>query len=321
MMDELLSKISSVEDAAEEFLVYLSGVRSVSSNTVKGYGNDYKKLAELLGKQIPSTNCNSDGSSGIPLEAVETEHLRQCLGALVRQKLTPASVNRFVAAVRSLFAYCYRLEYIYSNPALELKTVKNPVRLPDFMTEKEADELCSEPEINPLLWPARDEAMFKMFYSSGCRISEIAGLKMRDIRGNYNSAIVHGKGNKDRVVFFSPEAVDAFKKYLLERKEHIKSEKPVRSVFISQRGNGLSVRGIYSIVSRYSSVEGTNRHVSPHSFRHSFATTMLNAGADIRVLQEMLGHSSISTTQRYTHVTAAKLVDIYNRAHPHGKER
>ncbi|MCR4715117.1 MAG: tyrosine-type recombinase/integrase [Treponemataceae bacterium] len=321
MMDELLSKISSVEDAAEEFLVYLSGVRSVSSNTVKGYGNDYKKLAELLGKQIPSTNCNSDGSSGIPLEAVETEHLRQCLGALVRQKLTPASVNRFVAAVRSLFAYCYRLEYIYSNPALELKTVKNPVRLPDFMTEKEADELCSEPEIKPLLWPARDEAMFKMFYSSGCRISEIAGLKMRDIRGNYNSAIVHGKGNKDRVVFFSPEAVDAFKKYLLERKEHIKSEKPVRSVFISQRGNGLSVRGIYSIVSRYSSVEGTNRHVSPHSFRHSFATTMLNAGADIRVVQEMLGHSSISTTQRYTHVTAAKLVDIYNRAHPHGKER
>ena len=321
MMDELLSKISSVEDAAEEFLVYLSGVRSVSSNTVKGYGNDYKKLAELLGKQIPSTNCNSDGSSGIPLEAIETEHLRQCLGALVRQKLTPASVNRFVAAVRSLFAYCYRLEYIYSNPALELKTVKNPVRLPDFMTEKEADELCSEPEIKPLLWPARDEAMFKMFYSSGCRISEIAGLKMRDIRGNYNSAIVHGKGNKDRVVFFSPEAVDAFKKYLLERKEHIKSEKPVRSVFISQRGNGLSVRGIYSIVSRYSSVEGTNRHVSPHSFRHSFATTMLNAGADIRVVQEMLGHSSISTTQRYTHVTAAKLVDIYNRAHPHGKER
>ena len=107
----------------------------------------------------------------------------------------------------------------------------------------------------------------------------------------------------------------------MERKTHIKSDKPVSSVFISQRGTGLSVRGIYGIVDRYSSVEGTNRHVSPHSFRHSFATTMLNAGADIRIVQEMLGHSSISTTQRYTHVSAAKLVDIYNRAHPHGEER
>lgn len=321
MMDELLSKPTSVEDAAEEFLVYLGGVRSVSSNTVTGYGNDYKNLAELLGKQIPPTNCNSDGSLGIPLEAVETEHLRQCLGLLVRKKLTPASVNRFVAAVRSLFAYCYRLEYIYSNPALELKTVKNPVRLPNFMTEKEADELCSEPETKPILWPARDEALFKMFYSSGCRISEIAGLRMRDMNGNYGSAVVHGKGNKDRVVFFSSDAVDALKKYLLERKTHIKGDNPVQSVFVSQRGNGLSVRGIYSIVSRYSSVEGTNKHVSPHSFRHSFATTMLNEGADIRIVQEMLGHSSISTTQRYTHVSAAKLVDIYNRAFPHSEER
>ena len=160
-----------------------------------------------------------------------------------------------------------------------------------------------------------------MLYSSGCRVSEIAGLRMRDLKADYRSAIVHGKGNKDRIVFFSDKAVAAFKLYLEERKMHVKAEKPVASVFISRRGTGLSVRGIYGIVDRYSSVEGTNRHVSPHSFRHSFATSMLNAGADIRIVQEMLGHSSISTTQRYTHVTAAKLVDIYNRAHPHGEER
>ena len=319
-MGELV-KLSSVEDAAEEFLVYLGGVRSVSPNTLKGYGINYKKLVELLKKQIPSTPCRSDGSEGIPLESVELNHLRACMGMLVREKQAPASVNRFVAAVRSLFAYCQRLEYIYNNPALELKTVKNPVRIPDYMTEKEADTLCTEPEKKPLLWPARDHALFEMLYSSGCRVSEIAGLRMRDMRGDYSSAIVHGKGNKDRIVFFSPDAVTAFKKYLVERKTHIKSDKPVSSVFISQRGTGLSVRGIYGIVDRYSSVEGTNRHVSPHSFRHSFATTMLNAGADIRIVQEMLGHSSISTTQRYTHVSAAKLVDIYNRAHPHGEER
>jgi len=321
MVTDLLSKLSSVEDAAEEFLVYLGGVRSVSANTIKGYGNDYKKLVELLGKQIPPANCRNDGTLGIPLKDVELPHLRECIASLVTERMASASVNRFVAAVRSLFAYCYRLEYIYSNPALELKTVKNPVRLPDFMTEKEADELCNEPEAKPLLWKARDEALFKMLYSSGCRVSEIAGLRMRDMRGDYGSAIVHGKGNKDRVVFFSHDAVAAFRLYLEERKTRLKSEKPSPYVFVSQRGSGLTVRGIYGIVSRYSSVEGTNRHVSPHTFRHSFATTMLNEGADIRIVQEMLGHSSISTTQRYTHVSTAKLVDIYDRAHPHSEER
>ncbi len=315
------TKLFSVEDASEEFLVYLGGVRSVSPNTVKGYGNDYEKLVELLKVQIPLSKCRTDGSEGIPLESVELIHLRTCLGSLVRKNAAPASVNRFVAAVRSLFAYCSRLEYINNNPALELGTVKMPVRIPDFMTETEAETLCEEPEVKPLLWAARDKALFEMLYSSGCRVSAIAGLKLADFKADYRSAIVHGKGNKDRVVFFSDDAVASFKLYLQERKARIKGVAHVAAAFVSQRGKALSVRGIYGVVARYSSVEGTNRHVSPHSFRHSFATSMLNAGADIRIVQEMLGHSSISTTQRYTHVSASRLVDIYNRAHPHGKER
>ncbi|MCR4939125.1 MAG: tyrosine-type recombinase/integrase [Treponemataceae bacterium] len=319
-MDER-EKLFSVEDAAEEFLVYLGGVRSLSPHTVKGYRNDYEKLVELLASQLPPSPCRLDGSQGISLSSVELAHLRTCLGCLVRRNAAPASINRFVAAVRSLFAYCRRLDYIYNNPALELRTVRMPVSVPNFMTESEADELCGMPEKKALLWPARDKALFKMLYSSGCRVSEIAGLRLSDFRSDYRSAIVRGKGNKERNVFFSDDAVDALRVYLQERKVLLKKTSPVSSVFVSQRGKALSVRGIYGIVDRYSSVEGTNRHVSPHSFRHSFATSMLNAGADIRIVQEMLGHSSISTTQRYTHVSTARLVDIYNRAHPHGKER
>lgn len=319
-MDER-DKLFSVEDAAEEFLIYLGGVRSLSANTVKGYRNDYSKLVELLKPQLPLSSCRSDGSQGIPLESVELIHLRACLGSLVRKNSAPASINRFVASVRSLFAYCRRLEYIYNDPALELNTVKMPVTVPNFLTESEAEEFCQEPEKKALLWPARDKALFEMMYSSGCRVSEVAGLRLSDFKPDYRSAIVRGKGNKERNVFFSDEAVAAFRLYLQERRLRIKKDRPVSSAFISQRGRPLSVRGIYSIVDRYSSLEGTNRHISPHALRHSFATSMLNAGADIRIVQEMLGHSSISTTQRYTHVSASRLVDIYNRAHPHGKER
>ena len=231
--DGELPKLLSVEDAAEEYLVYIGGVKSVSPNTVKGYGNDYKKLTELLRPQLPLSPCRTDGSEGIPLKDVELVHLRNCVGRLVSSKRSAASVNRFVAAVRNLFAYCQRTGYINEDPALELKTVKNPGRLPKFMTEKEADELCSEPEKKPLLWPARDKALFLMLYSSGCRVSEIAGLRIRDMSTDSRSAIVHGKGNKERVVFFSDEAVSAFRLYLQERKMHVKSDQPVSSVFVS----------------------------------------------------------------------------------------
>lgn len=310
---------ASLEDAAEEFLIYLSGVRSVSPETVKGYRNDYRKFAELLKPQFPAP-AESTGSEGIPLSGITDSNIRSCISSLVREKQAPASVNRFIAAVRSLFAYCLRLEYIERNPALEIRTIKNPVRLPVFMTEKEAQEMCTVPDRKPLLWPARDKALFEMFYSSGCRVSEMAGLRLKDMSPDYSSAVVRGKGNKERIVFFEEDAVKALREYLPERALCIPAETKVDSVFVSRRGKGLSVRGMYEIVSRYSSVEGTNRHISPHAFRHSFATTMLNAGADIRVVQEMLGHSSISTTQRYTHVTAARLKEIYDRAHPHGKE-
>ena len=302
---------ASLTEAVEEFLSYQLGVRCLSPNTVAGYRNDLDKLAKAL-----------DGQR--PLDSISKEDIRYCIGELTMAGAAASSVNRFVAAVRSLFGYCYRYGYIKKNPAVEIHTVRQPKQLPKFMTASEVNELCAAPENSALLWVARDKALFTMFYSSGCRVSEIAGLTLADFSGDYSSAIVHGKGGKDRRVFFDQDSQVALKDYLPERQARLvhngksNNDKAVSALFLNNHGGPLTTRGIRYILSRYSGVEGTNNPVSPHAFRHTFATTMLSNGADVRIVQEMLGHSSISTTQRYTHITTAQLIKTYNQAHPHG---
>ncbi len=298
----------TVAQCVEEFLVYLQGVRSLSDKTLKGYRLDFDSMMSLC------------GGPHIPISEYSLVTLRSSVGLLVRQKKAVASVNRYISAVRSLFAYCRRLDYIKVNPALELHTLKNGIRVPRYMTETEVNALCHQPDEQELLWAVRDKAICELLYSSGCRVQELAGLTLNSFTADWSSAIVLGKGRKERRVWFSEEAVACLKEYLPSRALKIPAEKTVDALFINQNGNPLSVRGICWIVERYSSVEGTGKPVSPHAFRHTFATTMLNNGADIRVVQEMLGHSSISTTQRYTHVSRAKLIETYNRAHPHGKD-
>ena len=300
----------------EEFIVYIESVKKLSENTVLAYKTDL----DLLGKNLSSLYGKEYGKESFSIDDITTEDLRTSVSFLVRKNFSPARVNRFISAFKSLFAYCKRLQYISINPSFEVKTLKNPQKLPRFMTKDEVTELCNKPEETEILWPSRDEALFKTLYSTGCRVSEIQGLKLKDISSDFESALVFGKGRKQRYVFFSKEAKEALKLYIAERKERVKVTDDKGILFVNQQGKPLSVSGIRYIISRYSSIEGTNKPMNPHAFRHTFATTMLNNGADIRVVQELLGHSSISTTQRYTHITAEKLIEIYNRAHPHGKE-
>ena len=224
----------------------------------------------------------------------------------------------------TLLSFGLRYPYIRKNRALELKTVKNPKRMPNFMTQAEVDDLCHQPIENELLWKNRDYAIMTMLYSSGCRISEITNLKLSDFLDDYHSAIVTGKGNKQRRVYFASESRNALKVYLEDRKQILLDkgiENPSAKIFINHRGLPLSINGVRFIITKYSGKEGTNHHVNPHAFRHTFATTMIGNGADVRIVQEMLGHSSISTTQRYTHVTTEKLIDIYNKAQPHDTKK
>lgn len=291
-----------------EFLIYLDSVRGLSKNTLLGYDKDLGLLKNYCGNQRN-------------LSEITKETLLLSVGELSKKGMSAATVNRYIAAVRTFFSYCKKFGYVEKNPALELKTVKIPKKLPNFMTEREVDELCNQPKVNEILWEKRDSAIFEMLYSSGCRISELVNLKLSDFIDGYHSAVVRGKGNKDRVVYFEAAAQEVLKNYLGDRKKIMEENHILQShdfVFINQKGTPLTTGGLRYILSRYSGPEGTNHHINPHAFRHTFATTMLSNGADVRLVQEMLGHSSISTTQRYTHITTEKLIEIYKNAHPHG---
>ncbi|WP_296325912.1 tyrosine-type recombinase/integrase [Treponema sp. UBA3813] len=296
----------TVSDAISEYLSYIESVRTLSANTLTACGNDLTQF-----KEMPFIGSARD------ISVIELEDLKQCVGFLSKKKRSAASINRFISSVRSLFAYCRKFGHLQKNVALELKTVKNPKKLPRFMTGAEIDKLCREPEVNELLWEKRDRALFEMLYSSGCRVSEIASLTLDDFGGDYTSAIVTGKGSKDRRVYFEKDARNALKAYLEDRKKRFGEEDRERHIFVNQRGGALTTGGIRMIISRYSGSEGTKHHVSPHAFRHTFATAMITNGADVRMVQEMLGHASISTTQRYTHISTEKMIEMYNKAHPH----
>jgi integrase/recombinase XerC len=238
------------------------------------------------------------------------------------QNKKSSSINRYTASARSLFAYCKRMNYIARDAADGIKSVKQPKTLPLFMTPSEAEELCAEPERTALLWESRDKALFNLLYSSGCRVSEVAGMTVQDVARDFRSALVRGKGSKERIVFFDEDAANALKEYFPERESRrvrAGKEKNIDAVFLNVKGLPLTARGIRYIIARYSGIEGTKRHVYPHAFRHTFATTLLANGADVRAVQEMLGHSRISTTQRYTHVTTERMIKAYQAAHPHGK--
>ncbi len=310
-MDEKKEK-HTLEDCIEEFLLYLDSVRGLSPNTIKAYSLDLEHFKTMLGE------------NGIPgdseLNVINAEDIRACIGTLSKNSCAASSINRFLSSVKTLFAYCRKIDYIQRNPTFEIKSVKIPKRLPRFMTSSEVDELCSQPKKNELLWAVRDCAILEMLYSSGCRVSELASLLISDLEADFSSAVVTGKGKKDRRVYFEKDAREALKKYLSDRAKRFPDDEE-KALFVNQRGKALSTRGISYILTRYSGSEGTKIHVSPHAFRHTFATAMLSNGADVRLVQELLGHSSISTTQRYTHINTNRLIAMYNIAHPHGGKK
>ncbi len=305
--------LENIHECSAEFLIYLESVRGLSVNTVSSYRQDLNLF------------CGFFGNDRIA-EELSLEDLRLFVGDLSRRKYSVASINRIISSVRGLFAYLKKFGYISKNVSYELKSLRQPKILPRFMSQTEIDAVCSQPEKKELLWASRDKAIFEMMYSSGCRVSEMASLEFQDFTSDFRSAVVTGKGKKDRRVYFGQDARDALSAYLKERNERFpqaghRCACEVRKVFLSQKGTALSAHGIWYIVSRYTGIEGTGSHVSPHAFRHTFATGMLNSGADIRIVQELLGHSSISTTQRYTHVTLERLKKVYSQAFPHSGKK
>ena len=293
----------------EEYLSYISSVRGVSERTVSAYSRDLTHFTVYCG--------NHDFTP----EKADSSQVRGFVADLSAEGVASVSVNRALSSLRGFYRWMVRFGFREDDPTIPLRNLKTPKTLPAFLWEEEMAKFSELPDKAGILWPERDKALILTMYSAGLRISETASLSLKNIESDLSGARIIGKGNKERQVFFSEEAQEAIRVYLLGRKERIKGERPTDRLFISLKGSGVSVPGLRWIISKYAERSGLNKNIHPHALRHSFATHLVNADCDVRIVQELLGHASISTTQRYTHVNMEHLRKVYRAAHPHGGQR
>jgi len=292
----------------QQYLEYIKSVRSCSQKTVEAYANDLSKFENYcINREIDAQKASA-------------YEVQKFIADLSAENLASSSINRCLSSIRGLYRWMIRFQKRNDNPAVMLKNVKMPQRLPAVLWEDEMAEYASLPDQSRILWPQRDKALILAMYSAGMRISEASGLCIENISASLDDAKITGKGNKQRYVFFCEEAKSAIAEYLPHRSARLKKSgvnDRKGALFISKKGKPLSVSGIRWIISSYTQLSLSGKNIHPHSLRHSFATHLVNAGCDVRVVQEMLGHSSLSTTQRYAHVKLDNLKKIYAKAHPH----
>jgi integrase/recombinase XerC len=247
--------------------------------------------------------------------------VQKFIAELSAEKMSASTVNRSLSSVRGFYRWMVRFKNKNNNPCLALKNIKTPKKLPVVLWEDEMASFASIPDKAGILWPQRDKALILTMYSGGLRIQELVSLSLKDMSASFDEAKITGKGGKQRYVFFSDEAKTAIVEYLPCRSQRLKTagvNDKKEALFINRRGKSISVPGVRWIISRYAQQSGIGKNIHPHALRHSFATHLVNSGCDVRVVQEMLGHSSLSTTQRYTHVNLENIKKIYAAAHPHG---
>ncbi|MDR0300819.1 MAG: tyrosine-type recombinase/integrase [Treponema sp.] len=301
-----------METAMNGYLSYLDSVRGCSKRTLEAYSNDLTRYA------------NYCANHGISPEKASPYEVQKFIADLTAENMAGTSVNRCLSSIRGFYRWQVRLNKRADNPCTALRNVKTPVKLPSVLWEKEMASFAALPETAGILWPERDKALILTMYSAGLRISELVSLSTENISPTLDEARITGKGGKERYVFFSDEAKAAIAEYLPARASRLamagKTAKK-GSLFISRKGQPISVPGVRWIISRYAQQSGLGKNIHPHALRHSFATHLVNSGCDVRIVQEMLGHSSLSTTQRYTHVNLENLKKVYAKAHPHGTKK
>ncbi len=296
-----------MEDAIRAFVTFLDWQQGASPQTIRSYESDLRQFSTFLG-----------GAAKAPgPEAVGTSHIREYLAWLDRQGEKKSSLARKLAALRSFYRFLIREERMTRNPAEEIRTPRLPKPLPRVLTKDDANALMEFPEDRTTL-SLRDRAILETLYSTGARVGELVGMNVEDV--NWTEGLVHlrGKGRKERVVPIGNVALDAIREYHAAFTSPLTTHHSQLSkipVFCNSRGGRLTVRSVARIVAKYSR-RLPGGPVNPHALRHSFATHLLDEGADLRAIQEMLGHASLATTQRYTHVAMDHLLAVYDRAHP-----
>ncbi len=290
-----------MKEYIDKFIRFLEVQRDASPHTIRAYRKDLEAFSAQVKKKP---------------EEIELIDVRGFVARQIKDGRGKSTAGRRLASVRSFLKFLHREGYIKSNPAKLVSTPKTQKLLPRFLSVDDIFSLIEKPEGIGFI-PVRDRAILELFYSSGLRVSEVAGLNMDDINTREGLVKVRGKGKKERLLPVGSKAVDAVKSYLVEK---ILLRKRHTAVFINRSGGRLTERGIRRIVVKYARKIGISGQIGPHTLRHTFASHLLQGGADLRVIQELLGHASLSTTQKYTHLDVTHLMDIYDKAHPLSKE-
>ena len=288
----------SANQPVERFLRYLSAERNASDYTCCNYALDLHQFFALLGHQR--------------VAAITALEIRRFIAHLSTQRLAKRTIARKLSCLRSFFRFLCREGTLEHNPAQAIPTPRLEKRLPSFLDEQQVTRLLEVPPVKK--WQGRrDRALLETLYSTGIRVSELIGLNLEDLDEISGTIMVRGKGKKERLCPIGRTALDALHRYLAKRPKKLRVP---YAVFVSQKGTRLTVRQVDRLIARYVQLAQLPSSISPHSLRHSFATHLLDRGADLRSVQELLGHASLSTTQIYTHVTAQRLKKVYDQAHP-----
>ena len=306
-----------LDDLIGAFLQSLRSQRGYSEHTVRNYRIDLRQFQAFLSEKGVE-GC--DGDPGPRLDAIDFNLFREYLGRLF-SRYKRKTIARKLSAIRSFFDFLEKKGLVAGNPAADISTPKQEKYDPPFLPIDEMFRLLERPDRSKPLG-LRDLAILEVFYSCGIRVSELEGLNISSIDFEERLIRVMGKGKKERIVPIGKSALKAVRDYMdvvipLRKKIHgSSSEGPL---FLNVRGGRLSTRGIYNVVKKYAMQGPSTGEISPHALRHTFATHMLDGGADLRAVQELLGHVSLSTTQKYTHVSMDRLMEIYDKAHPRSK--
>ena len=295
-----MKRTSTLKSLLNSFINSLISEKSYSKNTVKAYSSDLNKFLLFI----------KEKNKFFKIEDVDTASIRSYLLFLHKKRNKKSSIARKLYSLRSFFSFLSRFHIIEENPIETILTPKQKKKIPNYLTVDDMFLL-----LDSMKAEKRDKAIFETFYSTGIRISELVGLNVENVDKKQSILFIFGKGNKERIVPIGKKALSS----IIDYRKNLEKKLNKNAVFLNRYGERISARSVARILKKILQKCGLSSSISPHSLRHSFATHMLEAGADLRVIQEILGHSSLSTTQKYTHTNIDALIKVYDKAHPRSK--
>lgn len=293
-----------MERILKDFIYYLSVERGLADNTLDSYQRDLIKYLQFLKKH------------GIKdYHEISRAYISQFLLEQKEKGLAPSTLTRNLASIRSFYNFLLREQIIQENPAAELESPRTEKKLPRVLSFKDMERLLEQPKTGEVIG-LRDKAMLELLYATGIRVSELVSLSLNNVNIKMGFLRCDGKGNKERMIPLGSVAIKCLQDYLQYGRNKLIKQKDEKALFINQHGKRLTRQGFWKILKKYALKAGISTEITPHTLRHSFATHLLENGADLRSVQEMLGHADISTTQIYTQITRRKIKEIYDQTHP-----